>query len=214
MAASTRHCCFSMPALSQRHLRDYTSHRQRQDALNHLLPMAWLDLVLCNRPRANCKLHVEKINPNADEFNRPENLIVPKDDYMGKRPYVDAVANPTRLVEECGGTCKNNEKMLYVYDRLKYLEHAETEHFYTPWQGESVSEHPPELAEYLNSDGHNNTLSEYPSYMSASKQSVGQCNGPIVPYHVCWAEPATWWVELFIKSHLYTQNVPCVRLWL
>lgn len=165
-------------------------------------------------PLPSTKLHIDKINPHANWFNRPESLVVPKDDYMGKRPPVDTIANLTLLVEECRGSYENIEKMPYVYDCLQYLQNGESEYYYTPPAGERASEQPPKHSEYLNSDGHNNTLSEYPSYKPASKHSVGQCNGPIVPYHVYWTGPATWRVELFIKSHLYTQNLPCVRLWL
>ena len=165
-------------------------------------------------PLPSTKLHIDKINPHANWFNRPESLVVPKDDYMGKRPPVDTVANLTLLVEECRGSYEIIEKMPYVYDCLQYLQHGESEYYYTPPAGERASEQPPKHSEYLNSDGHNNTLSKYPSYKPASMHSVGLCNGPIVPYHVYWTGPATWRVELFIKSHLYTQNLPCVRLWL
>ena len=160
------------------------------------------------------KLKVEKINPNANWFNRPESLVVPKDDYMGKRPNIDVVANLTKLVEECRGSYENIEKMPYVYDCMKFLEDGEHEYYYTPPRGERASEQPPKLAEYLNSDGHDNALDEYPSYKAVTKESLGKCNGPIVPYHVYWTGPATWRVELFIKSHLYTQNLPCSRLYL
>jgi hypothetical protein len=160
------------------------------------------------------KLKVENINANANWFNRPESLVVPRDNYMGKRPHVDTVANITRLVEECRGTYENIEKMPYVYDCLKYLEEGEKEYFYTPERGARASEQPPRRAEYLNSDGADNTLEEYPSYKAASEHSIGKCNGPIVPYHVYWTGPATWRVELFVKSYFYTQNIPCARLWI
>lgn len=160
------------------------------------------------------KLQVDKINANANWFNRPESLVVPKDDYMGQRPGIDVVANLTKLVEECRGSYENIEKMPYVYDCMKFLEDGEHEYYYTPPRGERASEQPPRLAEYMNSDGKDNTLDEYPLHNPVTKDSLGQCNGPIVPYHVYWAGPATWRVELFIKSHFYTQNLPCVRLFL
>lgn len=165
-------------------------------------------------PLPSTKLNVNKIKHHANWFNRPESLVVPKDDYLGKRPHVDTVANLTRLVEECRGTYENIEKMPYVYDCLKYLETGEKQYYFTPAEGERASEQSPGHSEYSNSDAHDNSLSEYPSYKPASDDSIGQCNGPIVPYHVYWTGPATWRVELFIKSHLYTQNLPCVRLWL
>ena len=160
------------------------------------------------------KLKVDKINSNANWFNRPESLVVPRDDYMGERPHIDTVANITRLVEECRGSYENIERMPYVYDCLKYLEVGEKEYFYLPPKRERASEQPPRKAEYLNSDGADNTLDAYPLYEAAAEYSSGKCNGPVVPYHVYWTGPATWRVELFVKGHLYTQNIPCVRLWI
>ncbi|KAI1000568.1 hypothetical protein K3495_g7626 [Podosphaera aphanis] len=160
------------------------------------------------------KLKTEWINPHANWFNRPESLVVARDDYMGKRPHVDTVANLTRLVYECRGSYENIERMPYVHDCLKYLENGENEYFYMPPRDKRASEQSPSQSEYLNSDGHNNTLTSYPTYKSGSKHSVGRCNGPIIPYHVYWTGPATWRVELFLKSHFYTQNIPCVRLWI
>jgi len=48
----------------------------------------------------------------------------------------------------------------------------------------------------------------------ANGSSIGTCPGPIIPFHVYWTGPATWRVEVFIKSYLYTQNLACSRLWL
>jgi len=165
-------------------------------------------------PVPSAKLKVEKINLNANWFNRPESLVEPRDDYLGKRPHVDTVANLTKLVEECRGSYQNIEKMPYVYDCLKYLSDGEKEYFFTPPRGERASEQPPKRAEYMNSDGKDNTLDEYPQYKSATKNSMGRCNGPIVPYHTYWTGPATWRVELFIKSYFYTQNTPCSRMFI
>ncbi|KAG9246634.1 snoRNA binding protein-like protein [Calycina marina] len=160
------------------------------------------------------KLRVEKINPHANWFNRPESMVTANDDYLGKRPHINTVANLTRLVEMCRGSYENIEKMPYVQKCMKYMAEKESEYYYVPPAGEGASEQPPKLAEYLNSDGNDNTLAVYPAHKPATKETIGKCNGPIVPYHVYWAGPATWRVELFIKSHLYTQNIPCVRLFL
>lgn len=165
-------------------------------------------------PNIPSKLKVETINENANWFNRPESLVTPKDDFLGKRPHVDTIANITMLVEKCRGTYENFEKMPYVDDCLKYLEKGEHEYLYTPPRGERASEQPPTRAEYLNSDGHDNTLEEYPSYKHSTKDSIGQCNGPIVPYHTYWTGPASWRVELFVKSYFHTQNIPCTRLFI
>ncbi|KAH8816067.1 snoRNA binding protein-like protein [Xylogone sp. PMI_703] len=157
---------------------------------------------------------VEKINIHANWFNRPESLVTPNDDYLGKRPNVDTIANLTMLVEECRGSYEHIEKMPYVFDCLKYLSEGEKQYYYLPPSGERCSEQSPKEAEYLNADGKDNTLDKYPSYKAHTKTSRGQCNGPIVPYHVYWTGPATWRVEAFIKSYFYTQNVPCSRLFL
>ena len=76
------------------------------------------------------KLFAEKINPKANWYNRPESLVVPRDNYLGKRPHVDTLANLTKLVEECRGSYENIEKMPYVYDCLKYLDEGEKEYYY------------------------------------------------------------------------------------
>ncbi|KAF7891889.1 hypothetical protein EAF00_008191 [Botryotinia globosa] len=165
-------------------------------------------------PPPPATLHIEQINPHANWFNRPESLVTPKDDYLGKRPHIDTVANLTRLVEECRGSYNKFEKMPYVFDCLNYMNGGEKEYYYMPAQGERASEQPPKLAEYLNSDGRDNSLAQYPSQKAYSKSSSGQCNGPIVPYHTYWTGPATWRVELFIKSYFYTQNLPCSRLFI
>jgi len=165
-------------------------------------------------PSAPSKLKVEKINPHANWFNRPESLVVAKDDYFGQRPQINTVANLTKLVEQCRGSYEHLDKMPYVQDCMKYMAEGEKEYYYVPPRGEGASEQPPQLSEYLNSDGQDNTLPAYPEYKTPTKTSIGQCNGPIVPYHVYWTGPASWRVELFIKSHLYTQNIPCVRLFL
>ncbi|RKF83628.1 putative snorna binding protein [Golovinomyces cichoracearum] len=156
----------------------------------------------------------KKINVNANWFNRPESLVIPRDDYMGKRPHIDTVANLTRLVHECRGSYEKIERMPFVYDCLKFLQDGEKEYFYLPPPGERASDQPPSRAEYLNSDNKGNTLPSYPAQKFASKKFIGTCNGPIIPYHIYWTGPATWRIELFLKSYLYTQNLPCARLWI
>lgn len=157
---------------------------------------------------------MEKINIHANWFNRPESLVVPKDDFLGKRPDVDTIANLTKIVEECRGSYEKFEKMPYVFDCLKWLEEGEKEYFYLPDAPERESAQSPRHAEYLDADGHDNSLSAYPAYKAAFKGSMGTCNGPIVPYHTYWTGPATWRVEIFVKSYLHTQNLPCSRLWI
>jgi Glycosyltransferase sugar-binding region containing DXD motif len=197
----------SIPKSPQKLPKNLSSPKPGSSILDSIEPSTDLRLIWP-------KLKSEKINPHANWFNRPESLVVPRDDYMGRRPHIDMVANITKLVEECRGSYETIEKMPYVYDCLKYLEEGEKEYFYLPTKGQRASEQVPRKAEYLNSDNAGNTMHEYPPYRAASELSNGSCHGPIIPYHVYWAGPATWRVELFIKSHFYTQNLPCVRLWL
>ncbi|KAI9743018.1 MAG: hypothetical protein M1818_003313 [Claussenomyces sp. TS43310] len=159
-------------------------------------------------------LKLDKINPHANWFNRPASLIQPKDDYMGERPHIDTVANLTRLVEVCRGSYEGLERMRYVTDCQKYLENEEADYLYLPPADERSSRQSPRKAEFTNADGHNNTLSWYPSYKPHTTSRLGQCNGPIIPFHGYWTGPSTWRLELFIKAYLYTQNLPCSRLWI
>lgn len=164
------------------------------------------------KPPANFRL--EDINPHANWFNRPLSTIAFKDDYLGPRPDVDTIADLTKLVEACRGSYEKLEKMFDRKACFEYLTNNEKDYFYLPEKGERASAQSPKDAEYLNADGQGNSLDKYPNSKSASKKSLGNCNGPIIPYHVYWTGPATWRLELFTKSYLYTQNLPCSRLWM
>ncbi|KAI9858711.1 MAG: hypothetical protein M1813_007343 [Trichoglossum hirsutum] len=156
------------------------------------------------------------LNPHANWFNRPESLVNAKDDYLGPRPHVDTVANLPLLVETCRGSLGGLERMRNVFDCMTYLANSEKEYYSLPEPSLRASNQEPKKAEYVNADGHGNTLDHYDSPASTSppsKHSLGTCAGPIIPYHMYWTGPATWRVELFIKSYLYTQNLPCSRLW-
>ena len=159
------------------------------------------------------------INPHANWFNRPKSLVEPNDGYLGPRPHTDVVANLTLLVEECRGSLEGIEKMRNVFECMKYLADREHDYYKLPKanRGLRASEGDPRKAEYNNADGHDNTRGQYISIKKAqraSETSIGTCPGPIIPYHVYWTGPATWRVEIFIKSYLYTQNLACSRLWL
>lgn len=157
------------------------------------------------------------INPHANVFNRPPSIVEPKDDFLGKRPHVDTVADLHMLVEECRGTYDGIEKMRNVFDCLQFLANGEEKYYKLPELPERASERDPTKAEYTDADGKGNSVSRYPSVKHAkapSKTSIGECPGPIIPYHVYWAGAATWRVEVFIKAYLHTQNIACSRLWL
>lgn len=153
------------------------------------------------------------INPHANAFNRPTSAVIVNDAYLGKRPHIDTEADLQMLVEECRGTYAGLEKLRDVFACLQFLAEGEDRYHHLPERPHRASAQDPRHAEYLDSDGHGNTLSKYPAYKSA-KDDIGTCSGPIIPYHVYWSGPGTWRVEAFIKSYLYTQNLPCSRLWL
>lgn len=157
------------------------------------------------------------INPHANVFNRPGSAVMPRDDFYGPRPHVDTEADLQMLVEECRGSYAGIEKMRNVFECFRFLADGENRYYSLPEPVDRASEQDPRKAEYLDADGHGNTLTSYVSVDNAkpaSKDSLGTCSGPIVPYHVYWSGPATWRVESFIKSYFYTQNIPCSRLWL
>jgi hypothetical protein len=157
------------------------------------------------------------INPHANVFNRPSSAVNPVDDYLGKRPNVDTEANLQMLVEECRGTYRGIEKMRNVFDCLQFLDKGEGRYYTLPPLHERASKQSPKNAEYQNADGQFNTAEEYvgpTEAREASKEDIGTCSGPIIPYHTYWTGPATWRLEIFVKSYLYTQNLPCSRLYI
>ena len=157
------------------------------------------------------------INPYANVFNRPQSAVAPKDDYLGPRPHVDTEADLNMLVEECRGTYKGIEKMRNVFECMQFLADGEKRYYSLPEESQRASQQDPRNAEYNDADGHGNTQHNYVSIDSAeapSQSTMGTCPGPIIPYHVYWTGPATWRVEVFVKSYLYTQNLACSRLWI
>ncbi|KAL6709977.1 hypothetical protein ACN47E_000762 [Coniothyrium glycines] len=157
------------------------------------------------------------INPHANVFNRPVTAVKPKDDYLGPRPHVDTEADLKMLIEECRGTYEGLEKMRRPYDCLKFFAEEQDRYYYLPETPKRASNSDPRKADYINADGHGKTLPSYVSVeraLGANATTIGTCPGPIIPYHVYWTGPATWRVEVFVKSYLYTQNLACSRLWL
>ena len=142
-----------------------------------------------------------------------------QDDYLGTRPHLDTIANLTFLVERCkeieGASGVND-----VVNCLSILEHEENEYFSIPKQG--VDARGNKLNDVLKSSS--DTITDSESMVThddilAGKEThpesfFGKCAGPVIPFHVYWTGSASWRVELFIKAYLYTQNLPCSRLWL
>lgn len=157
------------------------------------------------------------INPHANVFNRPPTAVKIRDDYLGPRPHVDTEADLHMLVEECRGSYAGIEKMRNVFECLKFFADEEDRYYKLPEVSARASSQDPRNAEYVNADGYDNTLSSYVATeeaVPANGSQIGTCPGPIVPYHVYWTGPATWRVEVFVKSYLYTQNLACSRLWI
>ncbi|OMP88549.1 hypothetical protein BK809_0005268 [Diplodia seriata] len=157
------------------------------------------------------------INPHANVFNRPDSAVAPKDDFLGPRPHVDTEADLKLLVEECRGSYTGIEKMRNVFDCLQFFANEEHRYYQLPPDGQRASQQNPQEAEYNDADGYGNTMSSYTPISNATKptkSSIGTCPGPIVPYHTYWTGPATWRVEVFVKSYLYTQNLACSRLYI
>lgn len=156
-------------------------------------------------------------HPHANVFNRPHSLVVAKDDYLGPRPHVDTVANLPLIVEQCRGSLEGLEKMRYPFECLQFLAKNEEDYYFMPPEGKRASEQDPQQSEYALPASHDHSLTRYVSPLeatAASNVSIGTCAGPVIPYHAYWTGPATWRVEVFIKSYLYTQRLPCSRLWL
>lgn len=142
--------------------------------------------------------------------------FVIKDDYLGFRPNVDTVADLSLLQSQCH-EISGRKGIDDVVHCLSYLRSDDYLSLPAAGSGLRASEQDPRKANFANADGHENTLSKYDSpsaAQSASASLIGTCAGPIIPFHVYWTGPMTWRVELFIKAYLYTQNLPCSRLWL
>ena len=148
---------------------------------------------------------------NTPRPNVSNHASVVHDDYLGTRPHVDTIANLTFLVEQCrevedGGGVDD------VINCLSILEHAEKEYFSIPKVPSIQIKNP-----HHTITARRSLLKHNPG--SAAEQTdpesfFGKCAGPVIPFHVYWTGSATWRVELFIKAYLYTQNLPCSRLWL
>lgn len=160
--------------------------------------------------------HAPHVNSDLTGFNRTQNMYVAKDDYLGTRPHVDTVANLSLLVNRCNEV-EGGKGVDDIVNCLSYL--SKTDYLSLPAaeNGMRASEQDPRKADFANADGHGNTLTRYisPSLARPSTDSfIGTCAGPVIPFHVYWTGPASWRVELFIKAYLYTQNLPCSRLWI
>ncbi|TGZ84449.1 hypothetical protein EX30DRAFT_301208 [Ascodesmis nigricans] len=131
---------------------------------------------------------------------RPDTVVKKINDaYLGPRPDVDTFANYEKLLEGCRGSYLGLEKMRNVYNCLEYLDRQQGDYLFIP------ESRPSEIDPY------------YPAVSDAApstETSQGECSGPIQLYHTYWTGPSTWRVEFFVKGYLYTQNLPCSRLYI
>lgn len=141
------------------------------------------------------------------------------DGYLGTRPHVDTIANLTFLVDQCK-EIEDAGGVDDVVQCLSILEHAENEYFSIPKNipYAQASELQVEVNKSDDATADGGSLgTHHASFVAKSTRSesfFGQCAGPVIPFHVYWTGSASWRVELFIKAYLYTQNLPCSRLWL
>lgn len=137
---------------------------------------------------------VPKLSGGVNWRLRPESLVSkPNDAFLGPRPHLNTQANFTRIIETCRGSLDGLEKMRNVYDCLHWLAYSEKDYLFLP----QSPDHP--MIEPV---------------VPPTIEKTGECPGPIQLFHTYWTGPSTWRVELFIKSYLYTQNIPCTRLYL
>ncbi|KAL2046416.1 hypothetical protein N7G274_001863 [Stereocaulon virgatum] len=134
-----------------------------------------------------------------------------KDDYLGPRPDVDTTANITLLVEACHEII-DGQGVDDVVNCLAFLTEKENDYLTLPIANSSQ----PSQRESRTSTPADASLAgdKNSSTNAASTTSIGTCPGQVMPFHVYWTGPATWRFELFVKAYLYTQNLPCSRLWI
>lgn len=159
---------------------------------------------------------VEIGSPQPKAFDSTSPL---HDDYLGPRPHVDTIANLTFLTEQCR-EIEGGEGVDDVIHCLSILRNAENEYFSVPkiTLNARASEPVAEIKDGVHAIAEDSSLVDDYADIAAEqtdpKSFFGTCAGPVIPFHVYWTGSATWRVELFIKAYLYTQNLPCSRLWL
>jgi hypothetical protein len=127
-------------------------------------------------------------------------MVQGTDTYLGDRPPSDRVVLLQLVMAECGEMQGSNTRD--VFQCLDYLSAKQNEYLIAPI----------ERFRARSDDGDADLLGvSATSHELETPKKV--CEGPIIPYHIWWSGPPTWRVELFIKAYLFTQNLPCSRLW-
>lgn len=157
------------------------------------------------------------LQDTATESNPPLSVSSANDGYLGKRPSVNTIANIDMIRNQCSEIA-NGTGVDDVLNCLSFLANGESEYL-TVLKANTyeVNERASGITKLLNSLGgyeSSETTTEPAIKNSALPDAIGICPGPVIPFHVYWTGPATWRFELFVKAYLYTQNLPCSRLWL
>lgn len=147
----------------------------------------------------------------------PLALSAANDGYLGQRPAANTIANIDLIVERCSEV-PNGSGIDDVVNCLSFLKDRESEYLILPKVStgdlEERASGIPELLKHLGEHDSSTSKEESAVGSPAMASTMGVCSGPVIPFHVYWTGPATWRFELFVKAYLYTQNLPCSRLWL
>ena len=143
------------------------------------------------------------------------------DNYLGARPHANTVANLPSMLEGCKES-HDGVGVDEVINCAKFLTHSSKEYLTLPATGQderASGESSQETGLEVNEDqkavkGMTAQSRNSSKPVPASVSSIGTCSGPVFPFHVYWNGPASWRFELFVKAYLYTQNLPCSRLWI
>lgn len=140
------------------------------------------------------------------------------DEYLGPRPNADAVVDMFLLLERCSEVA-DGSGIDDVINCLSFLANEEAKYLILPvaGQGNRASEKSTQVFASGIEESQKDLPSRFIELSSAhspSTPTMDACPGPVIPFHVYWTGPASWRLELFVKAYLYTQNLPCSRLWL
>lgn len=134
----------------------------------------------------------------------------PSDAYLGVRPDATTIADLDLLISKCRGSASGLEYARNAKNCLDFLAN-DKEYLILPSNSSSVA--PEKQAQRTTpTQPAPNLATNLPN--SLLPRTVSACEGPVILYHIWWTGPPSWRTELFVKSYLYTQNLPCSRLWI
>jgi hypothetical protein len=137
-------------------------------------------------------------------------VIPPSDAYLGIRPDSIAIADLNLLISKCRGSAAGLEYARNAKNCLDFLANNE-EYLILPSPSSSIA---PEKQAQRTTPTHPAPNLATNLTKSLQPGAVAACAGPVILHHIWWTGPPSWRTELFVKSYLYTQNLPCSRLWI